>query len=206
MKVYKITDKDGYTRRNQPDETLWGENITHKAKAKGRELCSSQIIHGYKDPYLAVLMNPIHGSYDAKTMLLWEAKGRVVADDGTKSGCKTLTTIKQIPVPQFTTEQLVEIAIRCAMKVCTDGKFQEWALNWITGKNRTANAACAAYAANNAAYAANAATYAAANAATYAAANAAAYAAADAARAAAYAIYAAADVDLIAIIREVIKQ
>ena len=137
VRVYKITDKDGYTRRNQPEETLWGENITHKAEGRGKTLCSNQVIHCYKDPYLAVFMNPTHGNYDTKTMLLWEAKGRIIADDKTKSGCKTLTTIKKIPVPQFTTEQLVEIAIRCAMKVYTDEVFQEWAA-WAAGAGATA--------------------------------------------------------------------
>ncbi len=180
MKIYKITDKDGYTRQGHQGEMLWGENVTHKAKIKGKELCTNQVIHCYRDPYLAVLMNPSHGNYDFNTMLLWEAKGRIIADDGTKSGCKSLTTIKKIPVPQFTTEQLVEIAIRCAMKVYTDKKFLEWALNWITNKDRTANAA---YVAAHAAYVANAA-----------------YVAANVANAVANA-----GVDLISIIREVIK-
>ena len=137
MKLYKITDKSGYTRRNQEGETLWGENVTHKAGARGKKLCTNQVIHCYKDPYLAVFMNPEHGNYDTKTMLLWEARGRIVADDGTKLGCKTLTTIKQIPVPKITTEQLIEIATKCATKVYSDEKFQKWALNWVSGKNRT---------------------------------------------------------------------
>ena len=139
--LYKITDKDGYTRKGETGETKWSENVTHKARGKGKELCTNGVTHCYKDPYQAVLMNPNHGNYNPKTMLLWEAKGKVIADDSTKSGCKQLTTIKQIPVPEITIEQRVEIAIRCAMKVYKDDKFQEWALNWIMNKDRSANAA-----------------------------------------------------------------
>ncbi len=219
MKVYKITDKDGYTRRDQDGETKWGENVTHRITKRGNTLCSDEIFHVYKDPYLAVFMNPSHGNYDSKTLLLWEAKTpKIIADDSTKSGCKIVTTIKRIPKPQITTEQRVEIAICCAMEVYDDEKFQDWAMKWITNQDRTIAAARAAASAAYAAANAASAAYAAANAASAAhaanAAYAAAYAAADAAYAAhaAYAAYAAADAaadmtfNLIDIIHEVLKE
>ena len=172
MKLFKITDKNGRTR----GDTQWGENVTHKATARGRELCTNQVIHAYRDPYLAIFHNPIGGNY--KYMQIWEAKGKVVADDGMKVGCKSLTTLKQIPVPKLTTEQRIEIAIRCAVEVYKDKKFIGWANKWLDSTDRTQTAAAAAA---DAARAAHAAAYAAAAAAADA------YAAAHAAYDAAYA-------------------
>ncbi len=216
MKVCKITDRDGYTRRGEDGETKWGKNVCHRITKKGNVLCSNKVFHCYKSPYLAILMNPIHGGYDSKSLLLWEAKiPKIVADDGTKSGCKTLTTIKKIPVPTFTTEQLVEIAIRCAMKVYDDEKFKGWAMKWITNQDTSESAAesairYAAYAtdaARSAAYADESAIrYAAESAIRYAAAayadeSAIRYAAESAIRYAAYAT-----LNLIDIIHEVMEK
>ena len=153
MKLYKITDKDSRTR----GVCQWGENVTHKATTKGNELCTDQVIHAYTDPYLAVLFNPIGGGYDPKTMLLWEAKGRIVATNVDKVGCKSLTTIKQIDKPHFTIEQLVTIAIKCAMEIYPEKSFTKWAEDWLNGKDRTIMSARAAAAATEAARAARAA-------------------------------------------------
>jgi len=195
--LYKITDSKGQTQNN----TQWGESVTHKAKNKGKELCTNQVIHAYRDPYLAVFHNPIGGDYNEKTMRVWEAKGKIVVYDGMKVGCKTLTTTKEIPVPSITTEQRVEIAIRCAVQVYKDPSFIKWADSWLSGEAEAAEAAWVAEAAWAAARAARAAAGAA-----EAAARAAAGAAEAAARAAAGAAGAAraaagaAGIDLIGII------
>ncbi len=141
--LYKITDKNGRTM----DETQWGENVPHKATKRGRALCTNQVVHAYRDPYLAVFHNPIGGNYNEGTMLMWEAKGRVIADDGMKVGCKSLTTLKQIDVPRISTEQRVEIGIRCVLKVYKDTSFINWANDWLSGKNRSEATAGAAGAA-----------------------------------------------------------
>ncbi len=220
MKLYKITDKDGRTQNN----TQWGENITHTVTKRGHTLCSDQVIHAYKDPYLAVFHNPIGGDYDEKTMLLWEAKGRVVANDGLKVGCKTLTTIKQIDKPTLTIDQKVEIAIKCAVQVYKEPSFIKWANEWLDGTDRSKAASYAAsraasnviyadYAASCAAYAASRAAYA-----VSCAASRAAYAVSCAASNVIYAVsyavscaasnvtYAFANIDTIKIIHEVIEK
>ncbi len=135
----KITNSKGLTKNN----TQWGENVTHEIKVKGRELCSDQVFHGYKDEYLAVFFNPIHGDY-GEDMLLWEAEGNVVANDGTKLGFKKQTTIKQIPIPKITTEQRTEIAIRRSLMVYKEESYKEWAENWLSGKDRAESAAWSA--------------------------------------------------------------
>ena len=201
MKLYKLTDKNDQTR----DDTQWGLGVTHEATGKGKKLCSDGVLHAYRDPLLAVLMDPIHGEFvpDAH---LWEAEGKVMVDDGTKVGCKKMTTLRQILLPTITIEQRVRFAILCGKEVCNDSMWLKWADKWLDETDRSAaNASAAAYAV----YAAGAAAYAAASAAGAAAAyaagaanaSAAAYAAAYAAGAAAdYAAYAAGvSSDLVAI-------
>ncbi len=199
MLLYKLTDKNGKTRAGEENECQWGENITHKVKGNGTELCSDGFIHAYEDLLMAVFHDPIGGNYLSETdAQLWEAQGEVVIKDWGKVGCKNLTTIKRIPIPTLKTEQRVKVAIKCALAIYQDKAFADWANKWLSGDDRSKNAAAhAAYAAANAAAnaaadAADAAAYAAdtaANAAAHAAANAAANAAADAA----YAAYAAAN-------------
>jgi len=178
MKLYKLTDANGQTYNN----TQWGENITHKGTGKG-ELGGPGWIHAYTDPRLAVLFNPIHADFSKPR--LWEAEGSVAKEDrGLKVGCKKLTTLKEIPLPEITNNQRICFSILCTLEVYLDQSFIKWANDWLSGVDRSANAAyAAAYAA------ANSAAYAAANSANAAnaAANSAAYVA-YAANAAAYAV------------------
>ena len=218
--LYKLTKADKTTYGGM----LWGEGVTNQAIGTGG-LCTNGVIHSYRSPLLAILLNPIHGDY--KNPLLWEAScPQITHDDGTKLGSKELTTIKQMPLPAITIRQRVIFAILCAEAaiVLVNMPFeaqkhielwQAWAKNY---KNRSAarNASSAAavaardaadYAASAAAYAASAvraadyvADYAAARAAIYAV-RAADYAAraadyaASAASAASAAIYAASAAD-----------
>ena len=166
---YKLTDRHMMTRGN----TQWGEGVTHVAAGTGTALCSSDCIHDYASPELAAFMNPAHG--DFASPVLWEGEGDdLVGDDGTKRGWRRYTTLRQVPLPQPTTEQGVEFAIRCALLVYTEATWVAWAEGWLSGTGRSGNAACAAAnaTANAAAtYAARAAQYAAdaARATTYAA-------------------------------------
>ncbi|MBM3327781.1 MAG: hypothetical protein FJY65_12580 [Calditrichaeota bacterium] len=135
MKLYKITNIDGKTRAGEINETEWGDGVTHKATGTGGKLCSDGFIHAYEHPYIAVLMNPVHGHYTP--FLLWEAEGEIAIRDGQKKcGCKELTTIRQIPIPILTKEQIVEIAIRCAMEVYKEPSFTKWANNWLNNVDR----------------------------------------------------------------------
>lgn len=141
MRLYKLTDAKGQTL----GETQWGPNVTHKADMRYEPmLCTGSVIHAYRMPWLAVLMNPVHACF--LDPILWEAEGDVVADDGTKVGCRTLTTLGKIPLPRVPTEERVEIAIRCAMSVYKNRQFTEWASNWLEEIDKTAFAANAAQA------------------------------------------------------------
>jgi hypothetical protein len=106
--------------------------------------------------------------------------------------------IREITLPEITTEQRVEIAIRVALTCYDDPTFVGWAEKWLSGEDRSIGSAHAAlYAALYADDAAVAAVYDAAT--TYAAAD----AAAAAAVAAVYAAAKAGPIDLLPIIERV---
>ena len=194
IKLYKLTDGDGQTWGG----TQWGPGVSHSGTGKG-ELCGPGWIHAYEHPLIAVLLNPIHANFPNPR--LWEAEGEVGLRDGQfKCGCKTLTTVREIPLPSITTEMRVRFAIMCAKEVCADLPWNAWADRWLSGEDRSeaADAAAAAEAARAAmeAEAAEAAAYRSAQAAAAAAARSAqaAAAAAWAARAARAAAWAAREV------------
>jgi hypothetical protein len=131
MKLYKLTDRNGRTHNN----TQWGEGITHSGTGEG-ELCGSGWIHAYTDPALAVLLNSNHANF--KSPRLWVAEGDVVKNDhGLKVGCRTLTTLYEIPLPDITAEQRVRFAILCARSVYhKNDDWTAWADAWLRGDNR----------------------------------------------------------------------
>src|SRR5690348_7263443 len=142
MKLYKLTDQNGQTF----NKTQWGVNIRHEAIGNGKELCTNGWIHAYESPLLAVLLNPIHANF--KSPRLWEAEGEVgICQGQLKCGCKILTTLREIPLPEVTITQRIEFAIHCALEVYSEKTFVDWASDWLSNTNRTAASAEAAAAA-----------------------------------------------------------
>lgn len=137
MKLYKLTDKNNQTQGG----TTWGEGVTHTAMGKSTQLCTNDVIHAYESPLLAVLLNPVHARF--ADPVLWEAEGDICARAGQlKCGTKSLTTLRRIELPVFTTEQRVRFAIACAW-IGASPDWCTWGSNWLTGKDRTAAAAAA---------------------------------------------------------------
>ncbi len=171
--VYKLTDQEGYTRRDQPNETKWGENVTHTARGNiTQDLCSDAWIHYYEHPLIAIVRNPQDA--DIPNPLLWEASpGGEEKVKPLKSGSRSLTTIRQISFEHITKVNVVAFGILCAKEVCKDPSWNLWADRWLSGEDRTKAAAVAVARYADAAYAV----------ARYADAAYAAYAAADAAAA-----------------------
>ena len=158
MKGCKLTDLNGQTHGGMQ----WGENVTHRAEGDGTAFCSPDLIHFYSDPLLAVLHNPIHANF--KKFLLWEVEAEepVYNDHGLKYGAKAVTTIKVIPTPDIPLDAKVRYGILCGKVAYQESSWNEWADNWLSGKDRSFPAAyaadaSAAYAASSAAYAAYAA-------------------------------------------------
>ncbi len=139
MKYYKLTGQNHKTLNG----TLWGEGITHEATGKGKQLCSTDVIHVYGHPLKAAMFNPIHGNFTNPR--LWECRVKqIVANDELKVGVKVCTTIKKIPLPEITTNQRVRFAILVALKVYSAPFFVTWAQGWLSGKDRTEAATRAA--------------------------------------------------------------
>lgn len=165
--VYKLTDKDGYTRRGESNETLWEVGKTVRPTGTGG-LCSAGVIHAYRTPLLAMLYNPIYGHFYPWRM--WVGQGTVTADDGTKLGLSDLTLASELTdlnPPDLTTHQRVAAAVLMAWSHDTPVEWQQWAIGWINGA--AARAASAATAAARAAWATWAAESAAESAAAWAA-------------------------------------
>ena len=136
--LYKLTDSCGKTRGG----TQWGPGVSHSGTGEGG-LCGPGWIHAYEHPLVAVLMNPIHADFNNPR--LWEAEGEVGLRDGQlKCGCKTLTTVREIPLPAVTTEMFVRLAILCAKEVCACRAWNAWADRWLSGEDRSEAAARAA--------------------------------------------------------------
>ena len=168
---YKLVSQTMETRNTQ-----WkvGEKVT--AKGDSNELCTDGVLHQYASPLMAVFFNPVHA--DIKNPRLFRVEcSPIVADDGTKQGVKEQTLVEELPLPIITPEQHTTIAIKCALEIYKEPSFVAWAHEWLSGKNRSkeaADAAADAADAARAARAARAAAYAAradADAAAYAASN-----------------------------------
>jgi len=151
-KIYKLTDQNYRTRAGQANETVWGEGVTHEAELPGEgDLCTGHYVHAYEHPLIAAFMNPIHANIDDP--ILWECSTPKIhkRDGQLKLGVKTLTTVRQIPLPVITVEQRVEIAIRCTLAIYDDPYFVRWAEKWLSAEDRSERAARAARAAAEAA-------------------------------------------------------
>ena len=136
---YKLTNQDNKTFGG----CKWGEGVTHETSGEGG-LCGPGWLHAYSNPLLAVFLNPIHAKI--KNHKLWECigDGRCLDDRGLKCGFTRLTTVKEISLPEVTTEQRVAFAILCAKEVYKDPEWSAWANEWLSGKDRTRESARAA--------------------------------------------------------------
>jgi len=198
MKLYKLTDEHDQTYGG----CQWGPGVTVETSGKGG-LCGPGFTHWYTHPLLAALLNPVHGRFNLDTAHLWEGEGEPVKTDyGLKVGCTKATTLRRVDLPKATTAQRVRFGILCAMAVYTSVEWRAWAEGWLSGADRSKEAAWA-----EAARAA-AAAWAAWAAAAKEAKEAAAWAAAGAARAAEAAADAAAKpgFDLIALAEGAMKE
>ncbi len=118
MKLYKLTNQEGLTH----GKTQWGANITHSVElCDDPELCTSKVLHAYRNINLGLLMNPIYG--DIQDPIIWEAEGDICVEDAGKVGCFQLTTIRKLKMPKWYAEEIsrsktqIQFAILCAEKV-----------------------------------------------------------------------------------------
>ena len=122
MKLFKLTDQEGYTRRGESNQVKWADGRTVVCTSKENpQLCTNDVVHGYKNSNLALLLNPQHA--DIRNPLLWEAEGEIVAEDWGKIGCFSLTTTSRLPIPEWYVNEekrkkvCVAFAVLCAEAV-----------------------------------------------------------------------------------------
>lgn len=163
----------------------WQLNKWVKVDGKG-ELCSKHWLHCYNHPLLAVLLNPIHAAIEGPHLFRVNVRGKKLSDAGLKFGFTKMQLVKALPLPNISLNQKIAFGILCVKKINSDKNWNKWADNWLSGKNRTKDAADAARA--DVAYATDITAYAAYTAARAAAYAVAAIAAADVASAAAIAV------------------
>lgn len=132
MIVYKLTDQNLQTHGG----CQWEIGAPRETDGNG-DLCGPGWLHYYHDPLLAVLLNPIHANIDNPILWEAEAEGAHKDDNGLKGGCTKLTLIRQIDLPQITTEQRVRFAILCAKDICADPAWNEWAEGWLSSGDRS---------------------------------------------------------------------
>jgi len=175
MKAYKLTDQNLRTHKDFQWEIGVRRDINCATDVRN-ELCSPAYFHFYRSPLIAVFCNPRDANIKNPKLFECLTYGQH-KHETLKSGCKGMTLIKEIPAPEITLNAKIAWGILCVKEVYKSEKWNSWADNWLSRKDKSKDAA--AYAA---AYAVDAAADAAAYAAAYAA-DAAAYAAAYAAAA-----------------------
>jgi hypothetical protein len=139
MLKIKLTDQEMRTYGG----FQWGLGEKRIVEEPGTELCEKDLFHYYETAEQAVLFNPVHANIQSPRIFEVEVD-REVAFDGLKGGCHEMTLLRELELPVFTMEQRVEFAIKCAMRVYQEPGFVKWAGDWLTGKDRSVEAARAA--------------------------------------------------------------
>jgi len=137
--VYKLTNQDLTTHNGYQ----WAVGEWRETNGEGN-LCGPGWLHAYTDPAVALFLNPIHANIANPRLWEGEAKGKVTSDKGLKVGYTRMRIVMELPVVLPTTEQQVRFAIACAVSVYRDDGFRVWAKKWVSGLDRTAEAAWAA--------------------------------------------------------------
>ena len=144
--VYKLTDQNMQTYGN----CQWVLNEWKETSGEG-DLCRPGWLPGYSDPLIAILHNPMHANIANPRMFVAEVEGKYLDDGGLKCGHTRMRLIEEINPPVITVTQKIAYAILCAREVCTNKKWNDWADGWLSGNDRSAEAAWAAARAEEAA-------------------------------------------------------
>ena len=122
------------------NQCQWVINEAKRTSGEG-ELCGPGWLHWYSDPLLAVLHNPAHANFNARTMRLFEAwaGGKVLGGGEVKAGSTVLALKKEIPLPNITPAARVYYAVLVARAVIGGGggscnAWSEWADDFLAGK------------------------------------------------------------------------
>jgi len=130
--VYKLTN----SKMRTYNEFQWELGKWYETTGKGK-LCSSSWLHFYNDPLVGMFMNPAHANIENPRLFRAEVEGKFLDDHGLKRGYSRARLVEELPVPQISPVQRVRFAILCAKEVYKAKEWNEWADNWLSGKDRT---------------------------------------------------------------------
>ena len=137
MKIaYKLTDSEMRTH----NEFQWELGKWYETTGEGK-FYSSGWLHFYSDPLVGIFLNPAHADIGSPRLFRAEVEGRGLDDNETKCGYSRARLIEELPVPQISLVQRVRFAIFCVKEVYKAKKWNKWADNWLSGKDRTIDAA-----------------------------------------------------------------
>lgn len=137
--LYLITNHKNETWR----DVAWGENVTHS------ETNTNYFFEVFKSPILAAYLAPRQISqFKENECKIWLASGEGKSINwGLSSQFETLTTIKDINFVFPSTENRRTCAILAAMNLIADEDFQNWAIDYLSGKDKSIETAEKVYAA-----------------------------------------------------------
>jgi len=137
MKVaYKLTD----LKMRTCNGFQWELGKWYETTGEG-ELCSPSWLHFYSDPLVGMFLNPVHAGIENPRLFRAEVEGKFLDDNGTRCGYSRARLVEELTVPQISLVQRVRFAILCAKKVYKEKEWNEWADNWLSGKDRTKESA-----------------------------------------------------------------
>lgn len=119
------------------NDTKWQEGVPNELP-EGHDLmlCYPGLYHYYEHPLLAVMFKDHHVPTNYTKLYEIKVEGTVV-EGWDKSGATKLTLIKELEIPEVTLINKVAFGILCALEVCEDPTFIDWANNWLSGKERS---------------------------------------------------------------------
>ena len=137
----KLTNQAGQTYGG----TQWGPDVTHTATGGGLSLCSDGWIHCYRSPLEAVLFNPMGADFANPRAWTIRTHGPTFSDVG-KMGAKTVTTLREVPLPVVTSNARIRWSILVCLAAQDDlpGGWEAWADAWLSGDDRSLASARAA--------------------------------------------------------------
>jgi len=124
----------------------WELNVPPPRLSGVGGLCSSNFYHCYEHPLLAVLLNPTHAKIENPRGFYIAAEGKAKNYKGLKRGYPLMVLKEEFTLPEITFNQRIAFGILCALEVCDDVAFRNWAEKWLSGEDRAAETAQAAWA------------------------------------------------------------
>jgi len=112
---------------------------------RGYDLCTESWFHCYNNPFLAVILNPVHAEIVNPRLFKVNVAGRKVSDSGLKFGFSMMRLVEELPLPEITITQKIAFGILCTKHVYKRKEWNEWADSWLSGKDRSLTAALNAH-------------------------------------------------------------